>query len=92
MEFVFALLGAFALGAILYTERQTTSLRHDVARLDRKLNLLLKQMGVKPPKLPGYTLDKDPRLPWEDEIREAIERLRTALRGTNRRTRKAKVR
>ena len=46
MEFVFALLGAFALGAILYTERQTTSLRHDVARLDRKLNLLLKQMGV----------------------------------------------
>jgi ribosomal protein L7/L12 len=32
--------------AILNTERQSGNIRQDVARLDRKLNLLLKQMNI----------------------------------------------
>ncbi len=31
---------------ILYTSREAMSIRRDVARLDRKLNLILKQMNI----------------------------------------------
>lgn len=46
MEWWLIGLGVIVLLALLNTERQAGSIRRDVARLDRKLNLLLKQMNI----------------------------------------------
>ena len=37
---------------------------------------LLRQMNVPIPNLPPYDPAKDEKLPWEDEVRAAIEKLR----------------
>jgi hypothetical protein len=37
---------------------------------------LLRQMNVPIPNLPPYDPTKDEKLPWEDEVRAAIEKLR----------------
>ena len=37
---------------------------------------LLRQLNVAIPNLPPYDLAKDEKLPWEDEVRAAIEKLR----------------
>jgi uncharacterized protein YoxC len=46
MEWWLVILAVAVVIGILNTERQSGSIRRDVARLDRKLNLLLKQMNV----------------------------------------------
>jgi ribosomal protein L7/L12 len=46
MEWWLIGLGAVAALAIFNIERQVSNIRHDVARLDRKLNLLLKHMNI----------------------------------------------
>jgi len=46
MEWWLIGLGVIVVLAILNTERQAGSIRRDVARVDRKLNLLLKQMNI----------------------------------------------
>ncbi|MBE0542599.1 MAG: DUF4062 domain-containing protein [Verrucomicrobia bacterium] len=45
-----------------------------------KATALLKQLGVKIPKLLPYDLSKDQKLPWEDEVGDAIEKLRLERR------------
>ena len=37
---------------------------------------LLERLGVAIPDLPPYDPDKDEKLPWEDEVAAAIEKLR----------------
>ena len=37
---------------------------------------LLEKLGVEIPKLPSYDADKDEKLPWEDEVAAAIDKLR----------------
>jgi hypothetical protein len=39
-------LGAIVFVAIFNAERQAGSIRRDVARVDRKLNLILRQMNI----------------------------------------------
>jgi ribosomal protein L7/L12 len=46
MEWWLIGLGVIVVLAILNTERQAASIRRDVARADRKLNLILKQMNI----------------------------------------------
>jgi ribosomal protein L7/L12 len=46
MEWWLVGLGVLVVLTIFNTERQAASIRRDVARLDRKLNLLLKQMNI----------------------------------------------
>lgn len=43
-----------------------------------KAAALLKQLGAEIPKLPPYDPSKDHKLPWEDEVAAAIEKLRRA--------------
>lgn len=51
-----------------------------------KTRALLGRLGVVIPQLPDYDADKDPKLPWEDQVVVAIEKLRAEkkppLRGT----------
>lgn len=48
-----------------------------VAHYDlNKARALLEQLGVEIPDLPPYDPTKDPKLPWEDEVTAAIEKLR----------------
>lgn len=46
MEWWLVGLGVFVVLAILNTERQAGSMRRDVARVDRKLTLILKQLNI----------------------------------------------
>lgn len=46
MEWWLIGLGVIVVFAILNTERQAGSIRRDVARLDRKLNLILKELNI----------------------------------------------
>jgi hypothetical protein len=46
MEWWLIGLGVIVLLGILNAERQAASIRRDVARVDRKLNLILKQMSI----------------------------------------------
>ena len=46
MEWWLIGLGVIVVLAILNTERQAGSIRRDLARVDRKLNLILKQMNI----------------------------------------------
>ena len=46
MEWWLIGLGVIVVFAILKTERQAASIRRDVARVDRKLNLILKQLNI----------------------------------------------
>ncbi len=46
MEWWLIGLGVIVVLAIFNTERQAAGIRRDVARVDRKLNLILKQMNV----------------------------------------------
>ena len=46
MEWWLVGLGVLIILTILNTAREAASIRRDVARLDRKLNLLLKQMNI----------------------------------------------
>ena len=39
---------------------------------------LLEQLGEEAPQLPPYDPARDPKLPWEDEVAAAIEKLRAA--------------
>ena len=41
-----------------------------------KSRALLEKLGVEIPELPPYDPDKDEKLPWEDEVAAAIEKLR----------------
>ncbi len=41
-----------------------------------KSRVLLEQLGAEIPKLPHYDPAKDEKLPWEDEVEAAIEKLR----------------
>lgn len=41
-----------------------------------KATALLQQLGAEIPNLPPYDPAKDERLPWEDEVAAAIEKLR----------------
>jgi tetratricopeptide (TPR) repeat protein len=44
-----------------------------------KATTLLKQLGTEIPKLPPYDPNKDEKLPWEDVVAVAIEKLRRTL-------------
>jgi hypothetical protein len=46
MEWWLVALGAIVFVAIFNTERQAGNIRRDVARVDRKLNLILRQMNI----------------------------------------------
>jgi ribosomal protein L7/L12 len=46
MEWLFISLGAILVLSVFNADRQSASLRREVARLDYKLNLLLRQMNV----------------------------------------------
>ena len=46
MEWWFVGLGVVVVFGILNAERQAASIRRDVARLDRKMNLILQQMNI----------------------------------------------
>jgi hypothetical protein len=41
-----------------------------------KARALLEQPGAQIPELPPYDPDRDEKLPWEDEVLAAIEKLR----------------
>jgi hypothetical protein len=41
-----------------------------------KARALLEQLGAEIPELPPYDPDKDEKLPWENEVAAAMERLR----------------
>ncbi len=45
-----------------------------------KATALLKKLGAEIPKLPRYDPSKDDKLPWEDEVAAAIEKLRRSER------------
>jgi hypothetical protein len=51
--------------------------------LDRAV-ALLERLGAEIPELPPYDPAKDPRLPWEDEVAEAIEKLRADTKRADR--------
>lgn len=46
MEWWLIGLGVIVVLAVLYPERQAGSIRRDVARVDRKLNLILQQLNI----------------------------------------------
>jgi len=46
-----------------------------------KARALLEKLGAEVPVLPPYDPAKDPKLPWEDEVRAAIEKLKAARAG-----------
>jgi hypothetical protein len=48
-----------------------------------KATTRLKQLGVEIPKLPLYDAAKDEKLPWEDEVVAAIEKLRAEKEAKN---------
>jgi ribosomal 50S subunit-associated protein YjgA (DUF615 family) len=50
-----------------------------------KATALLKQLGSEIPKLPPYDSSKDEKLPWEDEVAAAIEKLRVEKKAEKRR-------
>lgn len=49
-----------------------------------KARNLLEKLGVEIPKLPAYDPAKDEKLPWEDEVTAAIEKLRAEKEAKNR--------
>ncbi len=49
-----------------------------------KATALLEQLGAEIPNLPGYDPAKDEKLPWEDEVAAAIEKLRAEKEAKNR--------
>jgi tetratricopeptide (TPR) repeat protein len=53
--------------------------RYDLART----RALLEKLGVEIPNLPPYDPAKDPKLPWEDEVAAAIEKLRAEKEAKN---------
>jgi hypothetical protein len=48
-----------------------------------KARALLEQLGAELPNLPPYDPAKDEKLPWEDEVAAAIEKLRAENEATN---------
>lgn len=51
-----------------------------------KARALLEKLGAELPKLPVYDPAKDEKLPWEDEVAAAIEKLRAEKEAKNRKT------
>ncbi|MDQ3583467.1 MAG: hypothetical protein M3495_18495, partial [Pseudomonadota bacterium] len=49
-----------------------------------KARALLEKLGAEIPKLPPYDPAKDEKLPWEDEVATAIEKLRAEKEAKNR--------
>jgi hypothetical protein len=89
MEWLFISLGAILVLSVFNADRQSASLRREVARLDYKLNLLLRQMNVAFDSFPEMServkeLARDYREETGASLAEAKNAVETFINSTQR--------